>query len=96
MLTPVKVRTEQDATDLFYAVPQDLSDFRELGKRINRGNSAVINDLLGQSYYAPWYVELAKAWATVDDMTVFKAMMEEWSPEACGEYLGLELEISAD
>jgi len=90
----VELKSPQDYADLKVASPADLADFRQFGKRINDGNSKVINIVAPQC--SPWYVELAKAWAHVSDGVVFKAIMEEWTPEMCRDYLQLDLEIPED
>jgi hypothetical protein len=94
MMTVIELHNDQDYDDLRVASPADLADFRQFGKRINDGNSRVINLVTPQC--SPWYVELAKAWAHVSDGIVFKAMLEEWTPEMCRDYLHLDLEIPED
>jgi len=80
MLRPIPLHTPQDEFDCRFTRQSDPAEFRTFGQRLNAG-SVVLMNLVEQGVYPEWLIALAKKWATVDDGTLLKALMEEWSPE---------------
>ena len=83
----------EDLSDLeLLDATSDLTDYREFGRRLNAG-SIVLNQVVNQGQYDSWWVELVRAWAKVDDKTVLKATIEDWTPWQVRDILQLDVDI---
>ena len=90
----LEIKNERDQQDVQLMVRgmNDLKDLQELGKRLNAG-SIIVKVGVEQLKTPEWVLTLAKNWAKVDDATVFRALMENWSPKKVRDYLDLDLDL---
>jgi len=90
----VLVLNDFEVPDLRFMGPIcDFFELRSLGQRLSE--SCVLQWLTSLGKWDSWFLQLARAWATVDDATVLRAELESWSPDEMAGHLNITLNKAA-